>query len=147
MKLRRVEVSETVCCLLYRIRLAEIAWEALPVLSLTLSSIRHMGRDVHQTGNRWMCPGFSNYGATITMSDKNARSILLIKDALRSDDVFLEGRLRLLNDADVEAILDKNVVNALPARTICPGTVNQNNIPNAFLLALRRERKGGQKQV
>ena len=78
-----------------------------------------------------MCPGFSNYGATITMSDKNARPILLSKNALRSGDIFLEGRLRLLNDADVEAILDKNVVNALPARTICPSTVNQNNIPNA----------------
>ena len=87
MKLRRVEVGETVCCLLYRIRLAEIAREALPVLSLTLSSIRYVGRDVHQTGNRWMSPRFSNYGATITMSDKNARSILLIKDALRSGDV------------------------------------------------------------
>jgi hypothetical protein len=61
-----------------------------------------------------MCPRFSNYGATITMSDKNARSILLIKDALRSDDVFFKGRLRLLNDADVVTILDKNVVDAFP---------------------------------
>src|SRR4029077_660047 len=101
MKLRRVEVSETVCCLLYRSRLAEIDWEALPVLSLILSSIWHVGRDVHQTGNRWMCPRFSNYGATITMSDKNARSVLLIKDALRGSHIFFKGRLRLLNDADV----------------------------------------------
>ena len=71
------------------------------------------------------------------MSDKNARSILLSKDALRRSHIFFEGSLRLLNDADVETILDKNVVNALPARTICPGTMNQNNIPNAMLFVLR----------
>jgi hypothetical protein len=71
------------------------------------------------------------------VSDKNARSILLSKDALRSGDIFLERRQRLLNDADVVAILDKNVVNAFPARTICPGTVNQNKIPNAMLFVLR----------
>ena len=57
--------------------------------------------------------------------------------ALRSSHVFFKGRLRLLNDADVVAILDKDVVNALPAGTICPGTVNQNNIPNAMLFVLR----------
>ena len=134
MKLRGVEVSETVCRLLYRSRLAEVTWEALSVVSLILSSIWHVGRDVDQAGNRWIRPRFSNYGSPIAVSDKNARSILLSKDALRSGDIFLEGRLRLLNDADVEAILDKNVVNALPAGTICPGTVNQNNIPNAMLL-------------
>jgi hypothetical protein len=71
------------------------------------------------------------------VSDKNARSILQSKDALRSRDIFLEGRLRLLNDADVETILDKNVVNALPAGTICPGTVNQDDIPNATVIFLR----------
>jgi len=85
-----------------------------------------VGRDVDQSGNRWIRPGFSNYGSPIAVSDKNARSILLSKDALRSGDIFLERRQRFLNDADVVAILDENVVNALPARTICPGTVNQN---------------------
>jgi hypothetical protein len=48
----------------------------------------------------------------------------------------MEGCLRLLDDADVEAIFDKNVVNTLPAGTICPGTVNQNDIPNTMLLVL-----------
>jgi hypothetical protein len=41
-----------------------------------------------------------------------------------------------LDDADVKAIFDKNVVNALPAGTICPGAVNQNDIPNAMLFVL-----------
>jgi hypothetical protein len=76
MKLRGIEVSKTVCCLLYRTRLAEVTREALSVASLTLSSIWHVGRDVHQSGNPWMRPGFSNYGSPIAMSDKNARSIL-----------------------------------------------------------------------
>jgi hypothetical protein len=47
MKLRGVEVNETISRLLYRGRLAEITREAFPIVSLTLSSIRHMGRHVH----------------------------------------------------------------------------------------------------
>ena len=137
MKLRGVEVSETVCRLLYRSRLAEVTWEALSVVSLILSSIWHVGRDVHQTGNRWIRPRFGNYGSPIAVSDKNARSILQSEDALRGSHIFFKRCLRLLDDADVVAILDKNVVNAFPAGTICPGTVNQNNIPNAMLFVLR----------
>jgi len=64
------------------------------------------------------------------VSDQNARPILLTKDALRSGDIVFKGGLRLLDDADVIAILDQNVVNALPAGTICPGTVNENDIAN-----------------
>src|SRR5437899_8071868 len=137
MKLRGVKVSETVSRLLYRSRLAEVTWEALSVASLTLSSIWHVSRDVHQSGNRWIRARFGNYGSPVAVSDKNARPILLSKDALRGRHIFLKGCLRLLDDADVVAILAKNVVHAFPARTICPGTVNQNNIPNARRLVLR----------
>src|SRR4029077_7933203 len=120
-----------------RTRLAEVTWEALSVVSLILSSVWHVGRDVHQTGDRRIRPRFGNYGSPIAMSDKNARSILLSKDALRGSYIFFKGRLRLLDDADVIAILHQNVVNAFPARTICPGTVNQNDIPNPRLFVLR----------
>jgi hypothetical protein len=67
------------------------------------------------------------------MSDKNARSILQSQDALRSNDIFVEGSLRFLHDADVVTVLGKNVVNTLPARTIGPGAVNQNNISNVMV--------------
>src|SRR5713226_5194841 len=46
MKLRGVEVSETVCRLLDRARFAEVTWETLSVIRLILSSVRHVGRDV-----------------------------------------------------------------------------------------------------
>ena len=36
--------------------------------------------------------------------------------------------VRLLDDADFEAIPDKVVVNAPPARTVRPGTVYENDI-------------------
>ena len=134
MKLRGIKVSETVCSLLYRSRLAEVTWESFSIVSLILSCIWHVGRDIDQSGNRWIRPGFSNYGSPIAVSDKNARSILLSKDPLGRGDIFFKGRLRLLDDADIVTILNKNVVNAFPAGTICPGTVNQNNIPNARLL-------------
>src|SRR6266849_5899486 len=109
MKLRGVEVSEAVCRLLYRTRLAEITWEALTVVRFVFSSVWHVGRDVHQTGNRWIRARFRNYGSPIAVSDKNA-------------------------------------VNAFPARTIRPSAVNQDNIPNAMVFVLRRERAAGQQQ-
>src|SRR6266481_3322643 len=126
MKLRGVEVSETVSRLLNRSRLAEITGESFSIVSLILSSIRHMGRDVDQSGNRWIGPGFGNYRSPVAVGDQNARSILLSQDAFRSGDIVFKGCLRFLNDADVVAILDQNLVNAFPARTISPGTVNEN---------------------
>ena len=78
------------------------------------------------------------------MTDKNARSILLSKDTFGRSHVVFKRSFRLLDDADVVVVLDKNVVNAFPARTICPSAVNQNNIPNATLLVLRLERTTGQ---
>src|SRR5437868_4277523 len=137
MKLRRVEISETVCRFLYRSRLAQVTWETFSIVSLILSSVWHVGRDVDQSDNRWIRPGFSNYSSAITMSDKNAWSILLSEDALCGGHIFFKGRLRLLDNADVVAVLNQNIVNALPARTICPSTVNQNNIPNARRFGLR----------
>src|SRR5437899_6835621 len=144
MKLRGVEVSEAVCRFLYRSRLAEVTWETLSVVALILSRIRHVGRDVDQTGNRWICPGLGNYCSPIAVSNQNAGSILLSKDALCGRDIFFKGGLRFLNDADVVAILNQNIVNALPARTICPGAVNQNNIPNPRRFVLRGKRAVGQ---
>jgi hypothetical protein len=71
------------------------------------------------------------------MSDQNTRPILLSEESLRGSHIFSKRRLGFLDKADVVAILDKNVVNAFPARAICPGAVDQNNIPNAMLLVLR----------
>ena len=52
MKLRGIEVGETVWGLLYRSRLAEVTWETLSVVSLIFASIWHVGRDVHQSGDQ-----------------------------------------------------------------------------------------------
>src|SRR5580658_205759 len=51
MKLGGVEVRESICRPLYRIRLAEITWEALSVVGLVLSSVGHVRCNVHQPGN------------------------------------------------------------------------------------------------
>ena len=80
---------------------------------------------------------FRNYGSPIAVRDKDARSILHCEDTLHGSHIVMEGRLWLLDDGDVKAILDKNLVNAFPTRTIRPGAVNQNNIPNAMPLVLR----------
>jgi hypothetical protein len=61
----------------------------------------------------------------------------LSEESLRGSHIFSKRRLGFLDEADVVPILDKNVVDAFPARTIRPGAVNQNNVPNAMLLVLR----------
>jgi hypothetical protein len=84
----------------------KVTWETLSVVSLILSGIWHVGRDIHQTGDREIRSGFSNHGSAITMSNKNAWSILLSKDAFRGH-IFFKGCLRLLGDADAVAISDQ----------------------------------------
>src|SRR4029077_1287099 len=137
MKLCLVDICETVWRFLYGARLSEVAWKALSIVSFILSSIWHVGRNVDQTGYRWIRPGFGNYRSAIAVGDQNARSILLSEHPLRSSDIFFKGCLWFLDDAHVVSILDKNVVNTLPAGTICPGTVDQNDIANAMLFVLR----------
>lgn len=145
-ELRGIEIGKTVCRLLYRSRFAEVTRETPSVVSFIFSRVWHVGRNVNQTGNRWIRPRFRNHSAAIAMTDKNARPILLSENALHRGDIFPERRLRLLDDGDVITILDQDVVNAFPAGTICPGAVNQNNIPNARCFVLRKKRATGQQQ-
>jgi hypothetical protein len=62
--------------------------------------------------------------------------------------VILEGRLRFFDDTDVEVIIDKNVVNAPPARTVRPDTVDEDDIFHFGLLSLQfwNARQGGDTQ-
>jgi len=48
----------------------------------------------------------------------------------------MEGRLRLLEDADFEAIPDKVGVDAPPVRTVRRGTVDEEDIFHVGLLSL-----------
>jgi len=52
MKLRGIEVRETVGGLLYSTRLAEVTWEALSVARFIFYNVWHVGRDVHQSRDR-----------------------------------------------------------------------------------------------
>jgi len=67
LKMRGIEVGETVCRFLYRTRFAEVTWEALAVVSLVLSGIWHVGRNVHQTGDGWIGAGFRDDSSAIAM--------------------------------------------------------------------------------
>ena len=61
---------------------------------------------------------------------------MLSQEALCGSHIVVKRRFRLLDDADVVAILDENVVDALPARTIRPGAVNQNYIPDMMVFVV-----------
>src|SRR5436190_23902864 len=107
-------MSEACRRLLYRGTFTKITWDPLSNVGLMLSRVRHVGRDVYQTNDRWICSRFGDDGAAITVSHKNAWPILQSEDALRRRHIFFEGRLRLLNDTYLVTILDQNVVNAFP---------------------------------
>jgi hypothetical protein len=55
-----------------------------------------------------------DYCSPIAAPNKHARSVVQFEDALRGSPVLLEAIPRLLEDADLEAVLDKNVINASP---------------------------------
>jgi hypothetical protein len=61
---------------------------------------------------------------------------LQCEDTLHGGHIIVERRLRLLDDADFEAIPDKVVVNAPPARTVRPGTVDEDYIFHVGLLSV-----------
>ena len=143
MKLRGVDVCEAVCCFLNRAGLGEVAWETLSVCGLVFSGVGHVRGDVHQAGHGWVVPGFGDYGASITVSDEDARAVLQSEDALGGGDVVFEGRLRFLDHGDVVAVLNEDVVHASPAGAVGPGAVNQNDILNTIFV-LRRERGAGE---
>src|SRR6202041_667316 len=126
--LRRIDIGETIRRFLYGARFGEVTRKALSVVGLFLAGIRHVGCDIYQTYNRWIRTSLRDYSSSVAVGDKNARPILLSKDALRGSHVIFKGRLRLLHDADVEAVVDKDVVNTLPAGTIRPGSVHQHDI-------------------
>src|ERR1700683_328918 len=126
--LRRVQVSKAVGCYLYRVGLTEVARKALAIVSLVLSGVRHVGRDIYESGDGCTRACFGNYRSPVAMSDKNARSILKREGALSGSHIVLKGCLWLLANANVLAILHEDVVNTLPARTICPRAVNQYDI-------------------
>jgi hypothetical protein len=71
--------------------------------------------NVHQSSNGWIRARFRNYGSPIAVRDKDALSVLQCEDTLHGGHINMEGRLRLLDDADFEAIPDKVVINAPPA--------------------------------
>src|SRR5258708_7216655 len=136
MKLGGIEVREAICRLLYRPRLAEVTREALSVVRFVLSSVWHVRCNIHQSSNRWIRACFRNYGSPIAVRDKDTRSVLQCEDTLYGGHIILEGRLGLLDDGDFEAIPDKVVVNAPPARTVRPGTVDEDDIFHFGLLCL-----------
>src|ERR1700733_3129516 len=118
MELGGIEVREAICRLLYRTRLAEVTREALSVVRFILSSVWHVGCNIDQSGNGWIRACFCDYGSPLAVCDKDGRSVLQCEDTLYGGHIILEGRLGLLDDADLEAIPDKAVVNTPPARTV-----------------------------
>jgi hypothetical protein len=74
-----------------------------------------VGRDINQCHDLRIVRGFSDYSSAVAVSDNDAWSVLLSDHAFRRGYVFFERRFWLLNDANIVAILDENIVNSFPA--------------------------------
>ena len=68
-----------------------------------------MSGDVHQSDNGCNGSRFRNNGSPIAVRDKDGRSVLQCEDTPYRGHIIGEGRLRLLDDADVEAIPDEDI--------------------------------------
>src|SRR5580698_353619 len=137
-KLCGIQISEAVCRLLYCGGLTEVTGKAPSIVSLIFASVWHVGRDVHQTNNNGIIPRFCDYRSAIAMSHKNAGTVLLSKDTPCRGHIFFKRRLGFLYDAYVISVLDKNVVDAFPARSVGPCSVNEHNVLHRCVLSVHR---------
>jgi hypothetical protein len=71
------------------------------------------------------------------MSNEKTGAALLIDHAPGRCYVRLKRSLRLLDDADIVAVLHQDIVSTFPAGAIGPGSVYQNNISNGGTFVLR----------
>jgi hypothetical protein len=71
----------------------------------------------------------SDDGTAVRVADENRRAVLLVQDAAGDGDVIFERQRRVLDDADVEAILFEELVDTLPAGSIHEAAVNQRDVP------------------
>jgi hypothetical protein len=84
-----------------------------------------VGGDVRQPDDGWIISRFGDYGSTVAVGHKNAGAILQSEDAFGGSAIVFKGRFGFLNNAYLETVLDKDVVNAFPARTICPRAISK----------------------
>src|ERR1700686_1298359 len=75
-----------------------------------------------------MVSGFSDYRSPVGMANENCRSVLHCKSSLGNCYVVLQRYRRILDDADVIAVLLQDFVNAFPACAVNKTTVNQNDV-------------------
>jgi len=137
MKLCGVEIGETVCGLLDHCRFAQVAGDALSVVGFILSGVRHVRCDVDEGGDGRVGAGFGDDGATVAVADEDGGAVLQVDDAFGGGYIFFEGRFGFLDDGDVIAVFDEDVVDAAPAGAIGPGAVNENYISDAVGFGLR----------
>ena len=96
MKLRRVDICETVGRFLYGALIWRGRSESAFPSTDSFAGIRHVSRDIHQARNRWIRARFRNHGSPIAMTDKDARSVLECEDTLHGSYIVLERSPRLL---------------------------------------------------
>src|SRR6267378_6192248 len=93
-----------------------------------LALVRSKGGDINESRNLGIVSGFSDYCSPVGVADENCRSVLRCKNALGSRHVVLQRYRRVLDDADVIAVLLQDTVDTFPARAVCKTSMNQNDV-------------------
>src|ERR1700686_408541 len=93
-----------------------------------LALVRSKGGDINESRNLGIVSGFSDYRSPVGVADENCRSVLRCKNALGSRHVVLQRDRRVLDDADVVAVLLQDTVDTFPARAVYKTSMNQNDV-------------------
>src|SRR5258708_529357 len=100
----------------------------LAVVRCGFACIERVSRNVDKGGDRGIVPRHGDDGASVTVPDQYARTVLTSEDTLGRGHIVRKRSQRLLNDAHVISVSDQNIVHRLPARSIDKGAMNQHDV-------------------
>ena len=93
-----------------------------------LALVRREGRDVDERRHVGIGASLGDHRPAVGVADENDRLALRVDDALGRGHVAFERQRRILDDADVVAVLLQDVVDALPAGAVHETAVNENDV-------------------
>jgi hypothetical protein len=96
-------------------RLRSVRGEALDQGVHRLARVRCEGRDVDERRHVRVVASFGDHRSAIGMTNENDRLSQRVDDALGRDNVALKRERRILDDADLVAVLRQLAVDALPS--------------------------------
>src|SRR5213076_2769535 len=94
-----------------------------------LPVIQRKGGDINKPRDLWIVAGFCNYLSTVGVANENHRTAMRRQNALGYGNIIRERYCRILNDADVVAVLLEDFVDFFP-----PGAIHEAAVDKHYCL-------------